>query len=343
MKILKKSFVTVLALVMCLCLFTACQNNSDNQTSDKNLSTEDDTDLKLPEKVNIAALKGPTAMGMVKLMQDNEDGLTELAYEFKIGTTDEMVPKISRGEVDMAAIPANLAAVLYQNTEQSIQVLAINTLGVLYVVEKGETIQSVADLKGRTIMSTGKGSTPEFSLNYVLSQNNLNPASDVNVEYKSESAEIIPLLVQSEDGIAILPQPFVANALNKVGGLRIALDWTAEWDKVSQDGSTLVTGVLVVNKAFAERYPDAVAVFAREYAASTAYAQTNLEATGDLVGKYGIVEAAIAKQALPYTKITYIDGADMQSKLSSYLKVLFEQNPQSVGGELPDEGFYYIP
>lgn len=199
------------------------------------------------------------------------------------------------------------------------------------------------DLKGKTVYSTGKGATPEFSLNYVLSKNGIDPASDVTVEYKSEAAEIIPLLVQSDGGIAIVPQPFVTTALSKVEGLRVALDWTKEWDAVSEDGSSLVTGVMVVRKEFAEQFPDAVALFCAEYAYSTAYAQSYVAETAGLVGKYEIVDAAIAEKALPACNITYIDGAEMQGKLSGYLTVLFEQNPGSVGGAVPDERFYYLP
>lgn len=293
--------------------------------------------------IRVSALKGPTAMGMVKLMQDAEDGTTQNNYEFTIATTDEIVPLISKGELDIAAVPANLASVLYNNTEGKVKVLAINTLGVLYVVEKGETIQSVADLAGKTVYSTGKGATPEFALNHVLTQNGIDPATGLTIEYKSEAAEIIPLLAQGENGIAIVPQPFVTTALAKVEGLRVALDWTEQWDSISTDGSSMVTGVVVVNSAFAEENPDAVKTFMAEYAASTAYTETNTSEAALLVEKYGIVDAAIAEKAIPACNITYIDGADMKEKLSGYLNVLVQQNPQSVGGALPDDAFYYIP
>ena len=335
---MKKIIPLVLALIMWSLLLGGCNSEPSKPEPSSSSSVTN-----MPELVKVVALKGPTAMGMVKLMQDSEDGTTELDYDFTITTTDDIVPKITRGEIDIAAIPANLASVLYQNTEKKIQVLAINTLGVLYVVEKGEEIQSVIDLKGKTVFSTGKGATPEFALNYVLAQNEINPVADITIEYKSEPAEIIPLLLQSENGIAIIPQPFVATALSKVEGLRVVLDWTEEWNAVSQDGSSLVTGVMVVRKEFAEQYPEAVAAFCREYASSTAYAQSNVPETAQLVGKYGIVDAAIAENALPACNITYLDGAAMQEKLSGYLHVLHEQNPQSVGGVLPDEGFFYLP
>ncbi|WRS28318.1 MqnA/MqnD/SBP family protein [Oscillospiraceae bacterium MB08-C2-2] len=301
------------------------------------------TDATPPEEIRVSALKGPTAMGMVKLMQDTEDKAVTSPYTFAIGTTDEIVPKLSKGEIDIAAVPANLASVLYNNTEGKVQVLAINTLGVLYVVEKGDTVKSVADLKGKTIYATGKGATPEFALNYVLLQNGIDPTKDVTIEYKSEAAEIIPLMAQAENAIAIMPQPFVTVAGGKIPGLRVALDWTKEWDAVSAGKSSMVTGVVVVRKEFAETYPGAVAQFMTDYCASTSYTQTNVAEAAALVGKYGIVDAAVAEKALPACNITFIDGASMQEKLSGYLTVLSEQNPQSVGGKLPDEGFYYLP
>jgi NitT/TauT family transport system substrate-binding protein len=282
-------------------------------------------------------------MGMVKLMRDAEDGAASQNYEFTLGVIDEIVPRITRGQADIAALPANLAAVLYNNTDSAVRVLAVNTLGVLYIVEKGEAVHSVADLAGRTILSAGKGATPEYALNYVLARNGLDPQSDVRVEYRSEAAEIIPLLKQSANGIALLPQPFVVSALKNVEGLRIALDLTAEWDRVSEDGGGLVTGVLVVRREFAEAHPHALAVFLAEYAASTAFANEDTEGAAALIGAYGIVDAAVAREALPRCNITCIAGEEMRRMLSGYLAALYAQNPQTVGGDLPDEAFYLAP
>lgn len=354
---MKKVLSLVTSLLLCAGLLAGCSGTSSSsqvEVSSAQASSEvsslpaseassvaSTADLVLPETVRVAALKGPTAMGMVKLMEDSENGLTVPNYEFAITTTDEIVPNITKGEVDIAAVPANIASVLYNNTDGAVQVLAINTLGVLYVVEKGDAVQSVEDLRGKTIYATGKGATPEYALNYVLTQNGIDPTTDVTIEYKSEAAEILPLLAQNEDAIAILPQPFVTSAMANVEGLRVALDWTQEWDAVAEDGSSLVTGVVVVRTEFAQEYPDAVAAFCEEYAASTAYAQTNVEETAALIGEYGIVDAAIAEVALPACNITYIDGDEMQVMLSGYLAVLFAQEPTSVGGTLPDEAFYY--
>ena len=192
--------------------------------------------------MRIAGLKGPTTMGLVNLLPMQEDGSANLSYDLQLyGTADEIVPLLTKGELDMAAIPANLAATLYQKTEGAIQVMAVNTLGVLYVVEKGDTVQSVADLKGRTILSTGKGTTPEYVLRYILAQNGIDPDNDVTIEFYSEATEVTPRWPWPEDAIAVLPQPYVTSASMQDDTLRVALDLTAEWEKVCD--TQLITGV----------------------------------------------------------------------------------------------------
>ncbi|WP_101910453.1 ABC transporter substrate-binding protein [Marasmitruncus massiliensis] len=294
--------------------------------------------------IRVASMKGPTSIGLLKLMEDAEKGEAANDYSFAIvGTADEIVPKLVKGELDLAAIPANLASVLYGKTQGEISVLAVNTLGVLYLVETGDTIHSIADLKGKTIYSTGKGTTPEYALNYVLSANGIDPEKDLTVEYKSESTEVAALLSQGENAIAMLPQPYVATVQAKNDKLRIALNMTEEWDKVQgEDKSALITGVVVARNDFISENPEALDTFLNEYQKSVAFANDNLDESAALTEKYGIVPAAaIARQAIPYCNITFIEGTEMKEKLSGYLKALFDQNPQAVGGTLPDDAFYF--
>lgn len=184
------------------------------------------------EPVRVASLKGPTSMGLVKLMNDNENETALQNYEFTLcGAADEIVPLLARGEIDIAAIPCNLASILYNNTQGGIRVLAVNTLGVLYIVENGEEIHSVADLAGKTVYSTGKGTTPEFALDYILTQNGLDMEKDLTVEYKSEAAEVLAALTADAAAIGVLPQPYVTAALAQNEGLRIALSLTEEWTR----------------------------------------------------------------------------------------------------------------
>lgn len=292
--------------------------------------------------VRIAGLKGPTTMGLVNLLDMEQQDTAALDYDLQLyGTADEIVPGLIKGELDMAAIPANLAAALYQKTKGGIQVMAVNTLGVLYVVEKGDTVHSMADLAGRTILSTGKGTTPEYLLRYLLEKNGLDPDKDVKIQYCSEATEVTAQMAAAQkDAIAVLPQPYVTAAGMKDPSLRVALDLTAEWDKVSD--SQLVTGVTVVRTQYAQEHPDVVEAFLQEYAQSVRTANTDLDRTAALCEQQGVVaKAAIAKKALPACNIVCRTGDEMQKDVSAYLSVLCAADPAAVGGKLPDEGFYW--
>lgn len=289
------------------------------------------------EGLRVAGLKGPTTMGLVNLMESDAGA----NYTFSMyGAADEFVSKLVTGELDAAAVPANLAATLYQKTQGQVEVACVNTLGVLYIVENGDTVQSVADLKGQTIVTTGKGTTPEYVLRYVLSQNGLDPDADVNIVYCSEATEALSQVQAGQATIAMLPQPFVTSALSQVEGLRVALDMNEEWQKVAD--SQLVTGVLVVRKDAVEADPEAFEEFLNGYAASVEAANTDLEGTAALCETYGIVaKAALAQKALPECNIVFERGEQMKTDLVNYFQVLYDADPSSVGGAMPADDFYY--
>lgn len=299
---------------------------------------------KQPVDVRVLAMKGPTAMGMVSLMDEAKKGVMDgNAYTFdELATIDVVVAKLAKGEVDIAAIPANLSSVLFNNTKGALKVLAINTLGVLYIMESGDTITSIEDLAGKTIFSTGKGASPEYALKYLL---NAYGIKDVTIEWKSEAAECVAALAQKPNSIAVLPQPFATAAMMKNPTIRVALDMTQLWEDIQGTQpfpSTMMTGVLVAQTSFVEQNPEAVNQFLDHYADSVAYVQSHHQEASVLIGALNIVPAPVALKALPYCNITYIDGKEMKSKLSGYLTVLFDQNPKSVGGALPTDEFYYI-
>lgn len=297
--------------------------------------------LSVTEPLRIAGLKGPTTMGLVNLLSMEQAGTAAMDYDLQLyGAADEIVPLLIKGELDMAAIPANLAATLYQKTNGGIQAVAVNTLGVLYVVEQGDTVHSMADLKGRTILSTGKGTTPEYVLRYLLTANGLDPDKDVDIQYYSEATEVTAQMASTQDAIAVLPQPYVTAAGLKDDTLRVALDLTAEWDKVAD--TQLITGVTVVRKAYAEEHPDVVAAFLADYAQSVNAANTDLEGTAALCEEQGVVaKAAIAKKALPNCNIVCLTGEELKADVSGYLQVLYDADPAAVGGVLPGEDFYW--
>lgn len=314
--------------------------SSDTETASSAAALE-----KTGKTLRVAALKGPTAMGMVKLMADAEAGNTANDYEFTLaGSPDEIVGSIVTGEFDIAAVPTNLAATLYNKTQGKVRLMALNTLGVLYVVEAGDTVQSIADLAGRTVYSTGKGSTPEFAFDYVLEKNGL--GDQVTVEYKSEHAELAALLSQGQADLALLPQPFVTTALAQNEKLRVALDLTQEWDKAAQGASQLTMGCVIAQSSFLEENAAAAAAFLAEYKASVEFVTdpVNLDEAAALIAAQEIIpKAEVAKKALPQCGITFLSGEEMKKIASGFLQVLYDADPQSVGGALPDDGLYYVP
>lgn len=332
------------------------ENTEEAETSEEPAETEDagseemegteESETVAPIDVNVMALKGPTAMGMVQMMDAVDKGeISSNIYHFNLAASpDEVPPAIAQGTVDIAAVPANLASVLYNKTEGQVQVLAINTLGVLYIVENGETVKAVEDLKGRTIYASGKGATPEFALNYILKGNGIDPASDVTIEWKSEHAECLSALMADESGIAMLPQPFVTTAQTKSEGLKVVLDLTEEWDKLQENEenpSALITGVVIARKAFIEENPNAVDDFLNHYYESVLFVNSNVDEAAALVGAYDIVPEEVAVKALPKCNITFVEGSDMEQQLSGYLAILAEGDPASVGGAVPGDDFYY--
>ena len=298
------------------------------------------------DSVTVMELKGPTAMGMVSFMNEVDQGeITEENYEFQIAASpDEVSPAIAQGTVDIAAVPANLASVLYQKTDGGVQVLSINTLGVLYLVGNGDAIQNISELKGKMIYASGKGATPEYALNYILKENGLIPGEDVQIEWKSEHTECVAALAEHPDAIALLPQPFVTTAQSKNSSLQVVLDLTDEWDKIQEKNngnSSLVTGVTIVRTEFAQEHPEVLKDFMEHYEESVSFVNNNTEEAARLIGSYDIVPEEIAKKALPECNIVCIDGNEMKEKLSGYLEVLEQENPQAIGGALPADEFYY--
>ena len=320
---MKKLVSMLLALTLVLIMGCAQAEDSTSETT----------------AVRIGALKGPTSMGMAQMLKDAADGNSN--YQFTIaGAPDEITALLVKGELDVAAVPSNLASVLYNNTNGGVKVAMINTLGILYVVEAGDTVNSVADLKGRTVYSSGKGATPEYSVDYILSQNGIDPETDVTVEFKSEHTELAAALQSGTADLAVLPEPFVTTVLAGNDNLRVALNLNEEWDKVS-DGSGMVTGVLVVRSEFAEQHPDELTALLEAYEQSVNFVNENPAEAAAIIEQNGIAKAAVAEQAIPKCNIVFISGNEMRTKVEGFLEILIDMNPKAVGGALPGDDFYY--
>ena len=286
--------------------------------------------------VRVGALTGPTAMGMAQLLDKPEYTPTI------VGAADELMPRILQGEVDIAAVPANLAATLYQKTQGGVTVLAVNVLGVLYVGELGgETVQTVADLKGKTLLATGKGATPEYFLRYILTQNGLDPDKDVAIQWKSEPSEVVALLNAKGEGLAMLPQPYVTAAANQLGeNFRIALSVSEEWEKLESD-SRCTTAVVMARTAFVQEHPEQVQAFLEALSQSVQWVNEQPQEAAELCEQLGIIKAGVARKAIPGCNLVCITGDEMKQALSGCLEVIYDQNPRAVGGKLPGDDFYY--
>ena len=325
-KVMRKVTAVALSFAMLGALLTGCGSG------------------KAEEKVTVkvGALKGATTLGLLPL----EDKAAGENYEFSMMTAaDELLPMMIKGELDIALLPSNVASILYQKTNGGVTVIDINTLGVLYMVSGDSSVTGVENLAGKTIYLTGKGTTPDYVLHYILSGNGMDADSDCTLEYKSEATEVAALLAENPDAIGLLPQPFVTAACAQNDALSVILDMNAEWEKLQgEDGSRLVTGVTVVRNEFLQEHENAVATFMEEHQASAQSMNSDVENGAKLAAASEIIaKEPIALKAIPKCNITYIDGADMKQALSGYLEVLYEQNPESIGGALPGDDFYYVP
>ncbi|HWS44079.1 MAG TPA: ABC transporter substrate-binding protein, partial [Pseudoflavonifractor sp.] len=293
-------------------------------------------------KVNLAVLKGNTGMSAVKLLSDNEEGTTANDYAVTIAAApDEVTGKLINGDLDIAALPTNVAATLYNKTDGGVQMLAVCGLGVLYVLEKGDTVHSVADLAGKTLYATGQGANPEYVLNYLLKQNGLEAGKDVTVEWKTAD-ELSTLMASGEIDLAMMPVPAATGVVMKNPDVRFALDFTKEWDAVADHG-VLTMSCVAVRTAFAQEHPEAVNAFLKEYAASVDYVKNNVEAGAELVAKYEITpNAKIAAAAIPQINLIYVDGEEMRDSIQGYFEVLSAADPKSIGGGIPADDFYYV-
>ncbi len=290
--------------------------------------------------VRLGVMTGPTGIGMVKLFSE-----TEIPYSYTVvGSADELTPLFLQGELDIVSVPANLAANLYNKTEGGVRALAVNVLGVLYITALNvDGLDTVADLRGKTIYASGKGSTPEYFLRYVLTQNGLDPDRDVTIEWKTEASEIVALLSQSQSGIAMLPQPYASVAQAKLGeSFRIALSLSEEWAALN-NGTLCTTAVVMARTEFTQEHPEAVEAFLSDFADSAQWVNENVADAAALCGEFGIISAPapVLENAIPKCNIVCITGSEMKDALSGCLGVIFEQNPKAVGGAMPLDDFYY--
>ena len=294
-------------------------------------------------EVRLGVLKGPTGIGASYLLSQNDNGETKNRYSVTVlAEATDMIAQVAAGQIDIAAIPTNAAASLYNKTNGGVTVAALNTAGVLYILENGKTVSTVADLKGKTIYTVGQGSNPEYVLRYILSENGIDPDKDVEIVFM-DSAELTTRAAAGGIGICMLPVPAVTTVLIKNPDIRIALDMTEEWNRIG-NGSILTMGCVVVRTDFLKEHPAEVRFFLEDYEKSIVFVQDNIDEAAQLCAQYEIVpSAAVARKAIPDCNLIFTAGADsIRSALEGYLKVLYDSNPKAVGGKMPGEDFYSI-
>lgn len=350
---MKKKLLSVLLVAsMAMTMMVGCgarksDTQADTQEGTETVTGASDTQTQVAEEepttIRVGAMSGPTAMGMVKLMSDGAAGETANTYEFAELATEAsaFVTPLAQGELDIAAIPSNLAATLYNKTEGGVKVVATVNTGVLYIVERGESVQSLADLAGKTVYATGQGAVPEYTLRYLLTANGMDADKDLTIQWCADTTEALSYISADENAVAMLPQPFVTAACAQVEGLRVAVDLNDEWEKLD-NGCNIITGVIVVRSEFAEKYPNQLAQFLEEYEASVAYTSQDVEGAAALIEQYGIVaKALLAQKALPNCHLVCLTGSEMKAALEGFLQAVYDQNPAALGGEMPGDDFYY--
>lgn len=334
MKILKRLSALMLAMLLLLS-FAACGGKDGGEDSD--VTDAPETNYEREVKTKIAALNGPTGLGLAEIKADRS-----YAYDVEYySDPQEVGPLLIKGEVDIAALPLNMAANLYKKTDGKIKMLAINTLGVLHVLSKDDSIKSVADLKGKTVYSSGQGATPEYIVNYILRKNGLEPGKDVTIEYKTAHNELATLAVEGSVDICILPEPFASKVLAKNESYKRVLDLTAEWGKVSS--AKLAQGCLVARAEYIEQNPEIIKEFMSFYEASVNFVNNENNAGAVFLAKNGYFDTPqLAADTIPNCNIVFITGEEMKKTATENFTVLFEANPASVGGEIPADALYYL-
>ena len=349
---MKKMLILFLSICIVLSM-TACSDTSNkspqasddvtaSDNSEVNADNESKSSAERPE-VSMMLVNGFAAIGAVNMFEENEKGTAQNKYDITLATApDEVSAKVLSGEVDIASIPTNMAATLYNRSEGQVAIAAVNTLGVVQLISSDDTIQSLDDLKSREVYGCGQGAIPEYTFEYILAANGIDTATDINIEYKSGHEEVSSLMSSGQIEIATIPQPLATKVLEKNSDARIVIDLTEEWNKLDT-GAIISQGCVVIQRSLIEDNQEAVANFLEDYERSCNAVHSDLETTAQLCEKFDVLDAATALKAIPEANQVFISGQEMQDGLEPFFEILFEANPQAVGGDLPDDGFYYIP
>ena len=339
---MKKRLMAVAAAALALVMAVPSPVMADEPSDD--ISYMGSTDA---TEVNVGMIMGPPSMGMGWMIHENEEGNTYNDYNFEVGGVDytALASKLNTGDYDIIHCPSNVGAILYNNKDlkEEVEVIDISNLGLLYILTTDDSIKSMDDLKGRTVYSIGEGGPPEYTFGYLLDQEGL--SDDVNFSFRSTPFEVLNLLQDEEHSIALLPQPFVEVAKLLVPDLKVPIDITEEWDNLKlESGAESVTTITIVRKKFLEEHEQAVVEYLNLLKKSVAYSLSHVDEAAEWTDTYEtFLNPEVAADAIPYVNMCAITGQEMKEKLEGFLKIMYDYNPDAVGGSMPDDDFYYIP
>jgi NitT/TauT family transport system substrate-binding protein len=295
------------------------------------------------EVVVVESLRGPTGLGIAKLAGDNPilPGDFDVEYRFS-SAPDVTVSNVLSGEADIAALPTNVAARLY-SAGVPYRILAVNTLGVLYIVSTDPAIEDLGDLEGRELLVSGRGANPDIILRALLEGRGIDPDEDLAIRYANHT-EAAQLLLSGREQSALLPEPFVTRVLQQSPGARIAVDIQEEWQRQLGAGSTIGLGCIVVHNRLVEEEPAFVATFLEEYLASVEWVRSNPEQAGPIVEELGVgFTAEEAREAIPRANLVGLFGVEAYRAIDPYFRALYAFDPASLGGSLPGQDLFVMP
>ena len=348
-----KKLTSLLLILFMLVTLSACAKAPVGPTSSTTepSDSQDASDLDTKTEIRISVLSGTTGMGIAPLMKSVNEGKEPLNYKISVvNAADQIAPGIIKGSIDIAAVPTNLAATLYNKTKGQIKVLCANTKGVLYVVSSDPSVTCISDLKGKTVFVPGQGTNPEFILRHIIEKNGMTVGTDVVFDYTYNSPDALMGAVAATDkvSIALLPEPKVSIACDKNKNFKSVIDITAEWNKINPD-APLYQGCIIVRSAFLEEHPNEVKEFLRRYEQSISEVNNDPATSAKIIAELGIIaenadsayNEYIAKNTIPSCNLCYVSGTELEGALSKLYEILYKMTPSAVGGALPDNGIYY--
>ncbi len=332
---MRKHFVAALCLLLALSTAIGCGGTGTQTTTTTTPGT--------PVEVQIAFLRGPSAVSGIDMINNydgQKDGM-KITYSIE-QAPDVLSQKLVEGKITAATLPTNTAANLYTKNGKYIMA-AMNTWGVMYVVTAGAEINSWADLKGKEIDTSGKGSAADIVFQYLLKENGIDPEKDVTMKYASTPAEQAQLIAAGQSKISVLPEPWATTAVKKNPNAKVALDFQKEWTRINGESTPFAQTCLVVNAEFAKAHPDLLDKLLAAYATSMDWVNKNPAEAGKLVAARSDIglDAVVTKEAIPRCNIKYQNAADSRAAVDKCLEIMFKYNPASIGGKMPDDGFYY--